>query len=367
MKFLKLLLIILVIAAAIFGLKKASGKLSAARMQAVADVAPAEAAPWPVTTAPVRTADLRATYQTLGTVETISEITVSGQFAGTLTEVSFREGQSVQAGDVLARVDTTEFDAELDAKRAAIDAANDEAKRLADELGREEQLLTSGGSTQSAVDARSTAAVAAAKKRDALISELNALETRRGYSILRSPVDGVIAERLAEVGDLCAPFHPMYRITADGAARVSIRLPQSLLAKVHEGTPVLLESGPKRLEAKLTRIHPKLTQTALATVDIDLEEPPFALPSGARLDVSLLLCELEDATVVPANSLRTTESGASVLRVEDKRLTAVPVKVLFTGDDGVAVKGALSAGDALVIGRPERLAKLNGGDPVEVR
>jgi RND family efflux transporter MFP subunit len=367
MKLLKLLLIILLIAAGVVGLRLASIKFSAARAEDIANVPPAQVAPWAVSTQPVRTETLRLTYGTLGTVETISQITVSGQFAGTLTEVGFREGQRVHVGDVLARVDTQEFDAQVAAKEAEAEAAADEAERLGDELEREKKLLATGGSTNSAVEARRTAATAAEKKHAALRAQIGALETRRGYAVLRSPVDGVVSSRLAEVGDLCAPFHPLYKIDADGAARVSLNIPQSLLDQVHVGTPVLLQAGDTKLEAKLTRIHPKLTPTALATLDVDLDELPFGLPSGARLDVKLLLRELEGALVVPAQALRPAKGGKSVLRVDGGVLVELGIEVLFEGDGGIAIRGPVAPGDALVIARPERLAKLHSGDHVQVR
>ena len=374
MKHLKTPLVLILVILAIGALAIAAGKLTAGRMQAVADVAPVEVAPWAVLAGSAVHGDVHATYTTLGTLESIAEVQVAGRFGGAILEMGPREGEHVEAGTLLARIDTEEFDAGMAAKQAELDAAIEERSRLDRELEREQSLLASGGSTQSKVDAAISAATTAHKRVEALEKALDADRTRRSYARVLSPVAGVVRSRMAEVGDLCTAYHPLYSIEADGAARLTLQLPQSLAPSIREGTHVDIVNGSETLSASLTRIHPELSPLALITADADLERLPFGLPSGARLEARLLLDTAPAATIVPRRALFGGDQAPRVLRIvgteEESRVEQVEVHLRLAGDEGVAVMPlgdkSLAPGDKVVLGRPEQLAKFENGDIVLV-
>ena len=376
MKHLKTLLILILVVVAIGLLGLAARRLSAGRMGAVADVAPIEVAPWSVRVGVATHGTLHSTYGTLGTLESIAEVQVAGRFPGAILEMGPREGERVEAGGLLARIDTEEFDAGLAAKQAELDAAIEERTRLDRELKREHVLLVSGGSTQSKVDARVSAATAAHKRVEALQKGIDAEKTRRSYARVTSPVAGVVKSRLAEVGDLCVAYHPLYMIDADGAARLTLDLPQGLGDSIEEGIRVTIVSGSKTLDTSLTRIHPELSPLALITADADLERLPFGLPSGARVESRLLLDKATDATIVPHDALFGSPEARKILRIaadsdsDGVHVEVIEVHVRLEGDEGAAVMPlgdkTFAPGDRVVLDRPERLARLANGDAVLV-
>jgi len=345
-------------------------RLRKKRLEEVTSVAPPGKAPWALRTAQVGRGSTSRAFPALGLVVSTAELTVASQFPGTILELGPREGVAVKRGDVLARIDTREIDDQIAGVVSQIEAGQVDADRLDKELERERDLLRAGGSSASEVEARESAAVAARKKVVTLQKQRSSLEVRRGFATVEAPADGVIAARLAEEGDLCVAFHPLYRIAAQGGARLSVKLPQGVLERVGPGTLIALVHGDERREVAATRIHPELDDLALGTVEADLSELPFGLPSGARLAVRVIIERRDDALLVPEDALLRSGDGstARLFRIVSGEsgpcLNAVGVVVDLVGDAGVAVSGPLQPGDRVALARDGLLRRLTDGDPV---
>ncbi|HGY92563.1 MAG TPA: efflux RND transporter periplasmic adaptor subunit [Planctomycetes bacterium] len=372
MKILRRILVYLVIVAAVGGAVVAAKKIKKQKMAEVASLPRPEAHPWAVRVATVKRADIVESYPALARVTSLATSQVSGQISGTILEMGPREGVSVKAGDLLARIDTREIDDQIRALKADLEAAKADAAHAQNEWERENHLLEVGGSTASRVEAMRTAAVAAQKKVESLRKRISALEVRKGYALVRAPADGVIAKRLAEPGDICMPGHPLYSITQSQGARVSVRLPQDVLAQVVPGGTIVLTDGKHRLEAAITRIHPALDARAMGTVEADLPESPFGLPSDARVRAAVILDRIEGALVAPELAfLHQGEQDHDVVyRVEgdddDLHVKVTHVLIRLKSPEGVAFEGVAKEGDRLVVGHLSDLARLVDGDPVRV-
>jgi len=363
-----LLSALLLVAAVLAGIR-----LHHLRQQAVAEVPPPQPAPWAVYATPIVAGTIEQGFPVLATVSARREITVSGQITGTLLEMGPREGTPVKAGEVLARIDTRELREQRDALQAELKGAQAEALRARKDRVRDESLVESDTISASAVDAARAAAVAADEKVRSLERQIRALEVRVGYGVVTAPAAGVVSARLAEPGDLCRPEHPIYRLTVSGATRITVRLPQSVLERVHPGTPLVLHHGDRIRRVTLDRIYPALDARALGAAEADLPERPFGLPSGARIAARVILEQQPDALKVPRRALlRGTRPGEGrVFRVDrdgdQDRLTEVPVKIGLEGHEAIAVdSAALHAGDPVVVAHESVLLRLRDGDPVRV-
>ncbi|UFN47837.1 efflux RND transporter periplasmic adaptor subunit [Roseomonas sp. OT10] len=156
----------------------------------------------PVTVATAETRDLLLTIDALGTVQALNTITVRSQVSGTLTEVLFREGQEVKAGDVLARIDDRTYAAALAQARAkqAYDQAQLANARL--DLTRYQGLQASSGVTRQQVDTqRAQVAMYEAQVAQDQAAIDNA-KAQLDYATIRSPIDGRVGLRLVDPGNL---------------------------------------------------------------------------------------------------------------------------------------------------------------------
>lgn len=358
------LLIILVVIAIAAG----AVMIRKARTREVEALPPAAKPAWALHTAPVEQKNLSRGFPVLATLSGSTEISVSPQISGTIEAMGPREGVAVRKGDLLARISVAELQQQREGLVAQREAARAEQKRTRDEYQRQLALKKKGLTTQELVEAKHAAAIAAHKQVVNLDKQIAAVDVRIGYGEVRAPRDALVSARLAEVGDLAQPGKPLYRLTVDSAARLRVRLPQSVLEQIHPGTPVELEHGSARRRVALSRIFPELDNLALGSAEADLDHMPFGLPSGSRIPARVILESLEKALVVPHRAVLQTRGGGVVFAVRGKgdqaRLRRIPVKVLMQGDTGTAVEAPLQAGERVVVAHQSVLVQLGDGDPV---
>ncbi len=340
-------------------------KVRQARIKAIQEAPALHKAPWALPTAEVKEGEATRGFPALGTVETASEITLSCQIPGTIEAMGPREGVKVKAGDVLVRIDTREIEAQIEALKAQLASAKADAAFKEAEYRRELALFKEGGSSRTEVEKRRTAALAARQKVLALERQIAALEVRRGYGTIEAPLDAIIAARLAEPGDQCAPGKPVYRLTATQGARLSVALPQEVLEQVRVGGDIVLRHGSRRQVVRISRVNPSLDARAMGTVEADLEAPPFDLPSGAKVSARVILERRPKALIVPTTAvLREKDRGGKVFKVVKGHLEEVPVVIDLVAREGMAVSGDLAPGDRVVVGHESVLWRLRDGDPV---
>ncbi|MFP7754952.1 efflux RND transporter periplasmic adaptor subunit [Thermodesulfobacteriota bacterium B35] len=331
-----------------------------------------EAAPWALHTADVTNEPVELGFPALARVSTRAAVTVMARISGRILAMGPREGIHVHKGELLVRIDTREIRDRIRALRARLVAARAEKLRARDEFAREKKLFKGGGSSRSAVEARRTAFVTAGQQVTALEHEMGALEVQRSYGTITSPADGIIAERMAEPGDMAVPGHPLYRLTTNGGALVRVGLPQTVLHQVHPGTPLVLLHAGRKIRLSISRVFPTVDARALGYAEADLQAIPFDLPSGSRLGCRVILDQARQGVRIPYGCLLCDQDRIScrlarvVAAKGEERIEIVPVQVILRGRGGISVKGDLHPGDRVVRAQESVLLKLHSGDLVTV-
>jgi len=192
---------------------------------------------------------------------------------------------------------------------------------------------------------------------------------QRGYAEMRAPRDAVVAERLVEVGDTAGPGRPVYWLTAGKGAVVRVSLPASQLAQVHVGDRLELQQGAARISLPISRIAPAVNAAGLGGAEADASEAPFGLPSGSLVMATVHAAVGASSLTVPTAALVGSGNEARVVVFTPGptsgvpgRLRRVPVQVVQEGSSRAAVRGALQAGEQVVVGQTAVLAQLADGD-----
>ncbi len=364
---LAVIILILLIVGGIIVHKKRAAKLAHTPTEMIA--------PWALHVEPVTKDSVDQGFPALARITTRQPVTIMARITGRILEMGPREGVAVKKGDLLVRIDTRAMEKKIQSLQAQLVAARAEATRTGHELKREEKLFRDGGSSATAVDSRRTAAVTARQKAASLEHQIAALEVEKGYGVIKSPVNGIIAARLAEPGDMCVPGHPLIKITASGGALVRVELPQSILHQVRPGASIVLSQNNQQLTVPVSRVFPSVDARALGYVEAEVDAIPFDLASGSRIDARIILRRSKDGFRVPYGSLLCGEGDTQcrVFTIVDKEkekekniLKMVPVDVLLRGYDAIAVTGALKAGDRVVVAHESVLLQLHDGDPVTI-
>jgi membrane fusion protein (multidrug efflux system) len=144
--------------------------------------------------------------------------------SGRIEKVNVEEGSHVKAGDVLVEIDHRIPQANFDKAKAKSDLANRELSRM-------QRLTSEGSSTQQALDqARATAATADV--------ELKLAEVALENTYLKSPFDGVIVQKTAEVGNLLEQNQTALVIADEAHAWVAANVEETAIGAVRIGQPV---------------------------------------------------------------------------------------------------------------------------------
>ena len=317
-----------------------------------------------VTTARAQTAPIRQTISTNGTVEAFDLLSVAPRASGLqIQSVEVREGDRVTAGQVLAILDSSVLEAQLEQAQAQVAAAQAqvaqaEAERAQsaaslaearESLDRYASLYSRGAISQEELTRRRTqvataeqtvgsdaaaieSARASVRSRQA---EVDQLRTQLAQTEVLAPASGVIAEKTATVGDIASAGTPLFQIISGDQLELAVKIPQTQLAQVSLGAPVQItsDSDPTlRVEGSVRSIDPTVDpQTREATVKVGLPGSDRLRP-GMFLKAAIVTGSRQ-GVVVPAEAVLPQPDGGFV--------------VYTLGADGKAVAQTVDVGDRL--------------------
>ncbi|MCC6740746.1 MAG: efflux RND transporter periplasmic adaptor subunit [Planctomycetia bacterium] len=285
-----------------------------------------------------------------GTIASRMVAQVSPRITARVLEIKVAAGAKVSARDVVAVLDDRDLKSRVDQARSAVTAAEAQARESASDLERTKGLFEKGAASRrelEAAEARAgTQAAQAAQARDALTEA----EVMLGEAVLRAPFDGVVAERLAEPGDLAVPGRAVVTVHDPVHLRLEAQIPESCAAKAHVGmeVPVFVEALSRDLQASVEEISPMadpVSRTFLVKA---------ALPSDAALRPGMFgrfrtACTKREALLVPAAAVRRIGQLESVEVVADGVVRQRNIRTGKAFGADVEVLSGLEAGERVVV------------------
>lgn len=294
----------------------------------------------PVETGVVEIGTISRAVTVSGVVEPLRVVGVNSQLSGALLSVEVEEGMRVREGQVLARVD----DRELAAQEASAEAAFAVAEAAYE---RADQLRASQVITISEYERDRTAYAAA-------LAQLDQLRTRRGYAVIRSPLDGLVLEKRVEAGDVVGAQTQLFRI-GDNSTMV-VRVPVSELDVVElapgERASLVFDAFPARVFAgTIRRIFPSAdpgTRLVPVEVALDADGAATARP-GFLARVTFALGARDGVTLVPASAIVSGTGGQAVFTIDNGQAMRTSVQTGLTAEGRVEVVSGVKAGDVIVV------------------
>jgi multidrug efflux system membrane fusion protein len=307
----------------------------------------AEMGPVPVLVAPARLADVPVYLVGVGSARALNTVTVRPQVEGKLISVSFTEGQDVEKGHVLARIDPTTYQAAYD--QAVAKKAQDEAQ-LANarvDLERYARLAASNAINKQQLDTQRALVnqlEALVKLDQAAIDNVRAILS---YTTITAPISGRTGIRMVDEGNIVRPTDPgIVVITQVKPIAVLFNLPQQELPEINKG----MAEGPLPVAAigadgkavvdrgKVLVIDNQVDQ-ATGTVRLKAEFPNAGLQlwPGQFVNVQLLIDTLRQVIVIPTAAVQRGPSGTFVYVVSEKNTAVVRQVTVRQQDDREAV------------------------------
>jgi len=304
-----------------------------------------------VSTVEIRSFPLSA--EALGNARANESVDIRPKITATLTEILFEEGQTVEAGDVLVKLDNLEPVADLAAAKAALVESRASYKRSSElfrtGVGSESQLLQD--------EARKIAD-------EAMVS---VAEARLAETIVRVPFAGRIGLRRVSLGSLVGPGTVITTLDDTDVIKVDFDLPEVYLSRLEPGLTVRARSAawPDQefmgsVSSVDTRVDP-ISRT-IRVRSVMPNESGFLLP-GMFLTVTLLN-ESVEALVIPERALIPERSMQYVFVVADNRIAERRVVRIGRRRPGeVEILEGLSAGEMVIV---DGTQKARDGQTVQI-
>jgi cobalt-zinc-cadmium efflux system membrane fusion protein len=290
---------------------------------------------------------------------------VSSLVAGRIARLDGNVGDRVRAGQGLVHVQSPEV-ARLHADARRADARLQLAAKA---LARLEGLEAEGATSQASLDHANAEAMSARADRDAIRTQLAGLglkpEDGGGDGVLqvvlRSPIDGVVAERRATLGASVAPGDALFRVVAPSARAVVARVPEARASSVTIGATVRVR--PRETETVsaescagvVERVTGVVDEDRMVRVRIRLDDGCALKASGRTLTVDLPLTSegaaREPAIVVPAAAVVELR-GKSVVFVQEADAPVFTWRAVRAGDHVgslVVIEDGLREGERVVV------------------
>lgn len=302
-----------------------------------------------VTAQPVSVRDVTYTLQAMGSIEAEEEVRVTAGVEGVVTRVSFREGDTVTTGSVLAEIDPEIFRLRAEKARATLDQMSAQEKQAQAELTRREELLQQDPPLVSAEEVER--ARQEAERRRAAGAEARAAwelaEQDRRRSIVHPLVAGVINRRSVVTGQHVESKDVLATLADTRRLRLRFKVSEQESVRLQDGGEVAFTTAayPGRdFRARIFHVSTSADpQSRMVECLARVEDAEATLKPGFFAEVRIAVEGRKDAIVVPERAVLATEKGFIVYEVEGgvARLRQVSVG-LRTKDGGVEILTGLS-------------------------
>lgn len=205
-----------------------------------------------------------------GTTRARKEAELSAKVGGTLQTVTVNEGDRVKKGQVLFTVDSAGAAIELKQAQARVASARVVLSGAELEYNRTRELAGENAVSAAALDNAKLALEQARAGLQQAEASVSAAQKSAGDTVVRSPIDGVVAKKLKQVGEsVSANGSPVLLVQDLGAIEVRVQLPETELRRVRAGAPmsVKIRAMGKNYASKIDRINPSVDD-ATRTIEV---------------------------------------------------------------------------------------------------
>jgi len=315
----------------------------------------------------LQTRDIVEALELVGSLEADRDVEIRSRVSGRIEELAVDVGDRISKGQLLIQVDDLQQKELVRQAEAAIrvtvaEKSTQDLRVIAArrEHDRQQNLATKGvGTAQQLEAAESKLSIAEAESRLAA-SKVAQAETELEQSRLElaerrieSPLDGQVASRTVQVGDLAKSDVGLLRIVDLSTVRTAVHVGESDYRQLREGQPaeVRVDTYPDPFPGRVVRLAPVLDpETRTAVVYIAVENPDGLLKPGMHARVRVVLDRHEQATAVPLASVVETPEGSTVFVLADDggRVSQVSVRLGLADRTMVEVLSGVDPADRVV-------------------
>lgn len=268
-----------------------------------------------------------------GPLRSANSAMVKARVAGELQGLTVREGDTVRAGQVLAKIEPSEYQSRLRQAQEQADASKSQADIAQRQHDNNQALVEQGFISKTALDTSQATLNAARSTHKAALAAVDVMRKSLEDTVLRSPMDGQVAQRLAQPGERVGIDTRVLEIVdlQHMEMEAALAAADSMRVRVGQTATLHIEGSPDPIAARVVRISPSTqagSRSVLAYLGLD---NPGGLRHGLFAQGRLDTGEVQ-ALAVPLDAVRTDKPAPYVQVVREGAVIHVPVELGVRGE-----------------------------------
>lgn len=313
---------------------------------------------------------LTSSYSTTGKLYASEEINVSSETNGKVESINFKLGDKVNKGDILYTLENDDLKTDVNLQKSQLQKSVDNAKiEYEDKLknyNKMKSLYESGAVIKKEFEDSETAYEQAKLNYQQAQKDLESnsitLNSSLNDTIIKSPINGIIASRNVEIGEMTGSSD--FVIVKLDPITVKANVSEEVVNKISNGDNVNIKVQEKDYIGKIISISPVgSNNTNIYPVEIEVANKDSFLKPGMFADIDFEIEKMEGQIVVPKKAILSKNNEDYVYTIEENHPKKVIVEKGMTKDGYVQISGELNVGDKLVVKGQEYI---NEESPVNI-
>jgi len=307
--------------------------------------------------------DIPVADATPGTIVAEQQVQVASRLMGYIHDIAVHEGEAVKAGQLLFSIDPTDIKGQVDQARAGLaqaEAALNDAKA---DYERFSNLYKEESIPKAQYDKIKLQYNIAQSQANAAKAGMNTAESQLHYAAVRSPINGIVTQKMANKGELAVPGRPVLVVENPDKLTIQTSVSDETYSHLQMGGAATVEVGTEKLPGKIVRLvsaADAMSHTHLVKLDVPgikgFSSGTFArvrFTVGSRKGISL-----------PKSALLERAGISGVFVVDSNNIARYRMVRAGGEQDGlVEIEAGLNSGDKIVV---SNTAELNSGDKINL-
>lgn len=289
----------------------------------------------------VRGGEIGRALRANGSLRAARQAVVRAKIGGEIVDVPVREGDRVEAGQVIARIDRSEYESRYRERLASLEAAKAQAAFAETTRKKNEDLLQKKFISSQAYDNAKSGAEVGAAQADALKAQVDLAKKALDDTVVRAPIAGWVAERSVQRGDKTNVDGKLFTLVDLRTLELEALVPANEIAQVTIGQEFVASVegfGERRFAGRVARVAPSAQSgNRNVPIYIEIDNKDAALKTGLFAEGRLGLGRKTAVALAPTSALRTEAGGSFVYVLAGDRIRKLPVDIgIVSEGDGLA-------------------------------
>jgi RND family efflux transporter MFP subunit len=316
----------------------------------------------------VRSEQIRSGPAISGSLAPMRSATLRSELSGSVLQTFAEAGQSVKAGQSLARLDASQLGDQLLSARSTVTTAQNSVDLAKRDVSRNETLEKAGAIAERETERSRNALLNAQTQLSNARAQLTNVQKQLDKASVQAPFAGVVSQRQINAGDVVSPGTALYTVVDPASMQLEASVPAEQLSQARVGMPVefRVNGYPNRtFTGRITRVNPTADPTTRQVKII------AAIPNAGNTLVGGLFAEgrvsteTKNAPMVSAAAVDERGLRPAVMRLKNGKIEKVEVGIGIrdAAAETVEITSGLAPGDTVLLGAARGISE---GTPVKV-